>query len=391
VHDDPDHQDAPAGASPALSREAMLAAVTEQRERLLAAIMRLTGLARADAEDVLQDVTYSMLDRDVVLDDPAKWFPYLKTAAVNRVRNGMRSAAREDERIGPDVHWLTPGELPDPAEAVGRQMVLLDVLADLATLPEVEREVFWLRHYDDLKPAEIAARLGLRPRQVETRLRQAQRRMDALHARHRESHAYVLLAALLRRVPRGADGATSLVGGPVLNTIAVAAVTAFAMVVTQGAVRGQAPPRSAADITVNHAAATPPAGGLGRGPGPNGTRPVVGAGRATASDPARASHRTADPACVRVPNATSCVTLGADPAGVHAPAGLDDDLLTITVLGISRTVGDGIAPVCDNLPANRVAECTRQGSANRPVKSLPTPAAGGPSPWRSPYVTSSQP
>ena len=385
-HDD--HGDLP-GASPALSRRAMLAALTEQREKLLAAIIRLTGLGRADAEDVLQEITYHLLDKNIVLDDPTKWFPYLKTTALNRVRQDIRAATRGDERIDREAHWLTPAELPDPAELVGREMVLLDVLADLATLPELEREVFLLRHFDNVKPAEIAERLGLGPRQVETKLRQAKQRLDRLHALRRETDTYVFLATLTGRVRRAASDATSVATTPVLHTIAVAAVTAFALVVTQGAASGQASPSSTADAATTYRVASPPPGrDVPRGSGPNGARPVVGAGRAAVSDPTRPSHDLIAPACVKLHRATSCIDVTRE---LPEPVPVDVDVLTITVLGISRTIRDGVSPICEHLPTNPVAECTRQGSPDRLVKSPPTPAAGGPSPWRSPYISPSPP
>lgn len=377
----------PAAESPSVTRAALLATLTGQREQLVKAVMSALGLIRADAEDVVQDVTYQVLSRDydIDLDDPTKLFSYLKRAVINRAHDGRRAAVREGDRIDPGVPWLTAADLPDPAVAVGRQMLLLDVFADLATLPEVERDVYLARYYDDIKPAQIATLLDLKPRQVETKLRQATQRIANLYARRRDTEAYFLLAALLRRTRRVTDG-SGLAAAPAMHTVPVAAVTAFALVVTQGAT-GEAS-RPATTAAERHGVFAPTDDGMRRGSGPTAVRSVVGAERPTSLDPAHASGQSAT-ACVSAPFARQrCVTLNREVSDLPGSAALNEDVVTVTVLDQPYSARESLTPICEYVPGNPVVQCSGQGSSDRLVGTSSRPS-GRLSSWRFPTGTSS--
>lgn len=142
-------------------------------DRLVTAIMRVTGLPRADAEDAAQTALVNALERGVRLETADDWFRYLRAAGRNAAEDERRARARGTNVLA-NLAARAMASVTDVAEAVVLQEQLTALLADIDALPVEQREVLILRHVEGLKPRHIAARLGMKDRRVRYLLERAQ-------------------------------------------------------------------------------------------------------------------------------------------------------------------------------------------------------------------------
>ncbi|MHC1742316.1 MAG: RNA polymerase sigma factor [Syntrophobacteraceae bacterium] len=134
--------------------------------------------SRMDAEDLTQDVFLQAFRNLGGLKEPERFRPWLMSIAVNRIRDfhrkrriitffGLSSSHREDE---------DPPEETEPSEETGPLGRLLQgefwrqVRAFADHLSRWEREVFFLRFFDELGNREIASVLGKSESAVKTHL-----------------------------------------------------------------------------------------------------------------------------------------------------------------------------------------------------------------------------
>ena len=125
-------------------------------------LLRGTGL---DPEDVVQDVfvrAHAALtggdDRDLALK------PWLYRMTRNRVIDVLRRRDRSSESLDAESaaeHAAPPSA--EPAQAVGRREALRALLADLAELPEQQRDALLMRELEGLSHTSVAAELGVTP------------------------------------------------------------------------------------------------------------------------------------------------------------------------------------------------------------------------------------
>lgn len=128
--------------------------------RLVVQIVALTG-DLADAEDAVQEAFVRALAqgrRFVSLDNPEAW---LRTVALNRVRNGWRHLD-----VVRRMRAKVPG--PTPADQVGPEHVAM--VNALATLDQKHRTVVVLHYLADRSVAEIADELDVPEGTIKTRL-----------------------------------------------------------------------------------------------------------------------------------------------------------------------------------------------------------------------------
>ncbi|HEX3815109.1 MAG TPA: sigma-70 family RNA polymerase sigma factor [Mycobacteriales bacterium] len=157
--------------------EALTALVMRSGDRLLAVAYQLTH-DRADAQDVVQEAilrVYSSIRRRGLAPDDL--YPYLRRAVVNEYLRGRRR--RSSSEVITDRVPDNPG-VPDDDRLLDR----IAVWAALATLPERQRVVLVLRHYEQLTDREIAGVLGCREPTVRSL---ARRGLIALRGRQAES------------------------------------------------------------------------------------------------------------------------------------------------------------------------------------------------------------
>jgi RNA polymerase sigma-70 factor (ECF subfamily) len=126
---------------------------------------RLTG-SKADAEDIIQDCFLSLLRPDCRF-DPAR--SALRTYLFGAVRNqATKRLRRREQGTTPEG---TDHRTPE-TEALRGEMVEA-VVGAIAELPETQREVLLLAHYEQFSLAEIAEIMELEITAVKSRLQRA--------------------------------------------------------------------------------------------------------------------------------------------------------------------------------------------------------------------------
>ncbi len=131
-----------------------------------------------DAEEVVQDAFVALHRRWPALQDPASAPAYLRRAVVNGARSALRHRGVV-ERHAAFLRSETPATSPGADAVAAGAAERAAVLADLARLPQRQREVLVLRYYLDLSEHEIADALDISPGSVKTH---AHRGLAALRA-----------------------------------------------------------------------------------------------------------------------------------------------------------------------------------------------------------------
>lgn len=161
------------------SLTARVDAVYERHHRRVYALaLNFGGGDHAWAEDVTQDVFFTLLDKLDALPDRGDTWPWLRRVTINRCISLQR---RRRLRRSPWVRWVLRAE-PVELEVelhMDASAQLQRVWAAITRLPPKERAVFSLRHFDDVPQTEIARTLGYSEGYVSKLLQRA-------HARVRE-------------------------------------------------------------------------------------------------------------------------------------------------------------------------------------------------------------
>jgi len=164
------------------SRPAVAEPLTERGQAFLRladehldAAYRLARAILHDATDA-QDATHDAFERAwrswSTLRDPSRFEPWFDRILVNTCRDRLRSVHRRTTDISEAVA-ITSGD--QFGQAHDRDL-LANAIADLS--PD-HRVVVALRYYRDLPVEEIAARLGVPPGTVQSRLHYALKRLQA--------------------------------------------------------------------------------------------------------------------------------------------------------------------------------------------------------------------
>lgn len=139
----------------------------------------LTAVVRdfRERDDLLQEVAVAVLESFDRYDPARPFIPWAMGIARNRFGMWLRGRKRERVRFDSDaVEGLAVAFAEIPAAEYRR----LDRLADcVARLEGRARELCRLRYVDDLKPAAIAARLGMQANSVAKALERLRTRLRA--------------------------------------------------------------------------------------------------------------------------------------------------------------------------------------------------------------------
>jgi RNA polymerase sigma factor (sigma-70 family) len=169
--------------------------VNREQSRLRNFIRRRVADPR-DAEDVLQDVFYELVEANRLLMPIEHVTGWLFRVARNRItdlfrkkRPGALSAAGVAPRDDPEEEWRLEELLPAPddgPEALYERAILLDELESaIDELPEEQREVFVAHELEGRSFKELAAETGVN---VNTLL--SRKRYAILHLRDRLQDTY---------------------------------------------------------------------------------------------------------------------------------------------------------------------------------------------------------
>src|SRR5215472_18829281 len=139
-----------------------LSGVFERERRRLLAYIRRRIPAEFDAEDLLQDVFYELIEAYRLMRPVWHAGAWMMQVARNRItdlfRRGRREALEESERILED---LLPSPEAGPDALYARRVLLDEIEAALSELPPSQREVFIAHEIDGRSFAEISRETGV--------------------------------------------------------------------------------------------------------------------------------------------------------------------------------------------------------------------------------------
>ena len=155
--------------------------MAEQDQRLTETIGREQGRLRnfirnrvpdeADAEDILQDVFYELIEAYRLMkpiEQAGAWmFRVARTRIVDRFRRkkpeAFTAAKDSDEESGDSLTLedLLPSPDAGPEAAYARGILMEELDAAIDELPEDQREVFIAHEYDGMSFKEISAETGV--------------------------------------------------------------------------------------------------------------------------------------------------------------------------------------------------------------------------------------
>jgi len=155
--------------------------MAEQDERLTETIGREQGRLRnfirkrvsdeADAEDILQDVFYELIEAYRLMKPIEQAGAWMFRVARNRIVDRFRkkrpeafTAAKDpDEESGDSLTLedLLPSPDAGPEAAYARSILMEELDAAIEELPEDQREVFIAHEYDGISFKEISAETGV--------------------------------------------------------------------------------------------------------------------------------------------------------------------------------------------------------------------------------------
>src|SRR5688572_16337820 len=151
------------------------------------------GLLRdeAGAEDLVQETWLAALTRPPA---EGRLRPWLREVARNFARQHHRGKARRAAR---EAVARAPAEPEAPPAFAERLEAEQRLTRELAALEEPFRSTLMLRYYEELEPAEIAARLGLPGGTVRWRVMRAlqllRERLDRAHGGDRRAWSLALV------------------------------------------------------------------------------------------------------------------------------------------------------------------------------------------------------
>jgi len=194
-----------------------------QHAGFLRALARSLLLDEGQAEDVVQETYLAALHRSPPEAGARGWLAAVtRNLALKRLRTETRLRHREAASARTGAH-------PAAGDVVAKLELHRRLVDAVHRLDEPYRAAIVHRYFEELPPREIAARLGIGVRNVETRLRRALERLredlDAAHAGDRRAWSLPLLALL--PLPRPGPLATLagvIMGKTLIIFTAVAAV-----------------------------------------------------------------------------------------------------------------------------------------------------------------------
>ena len=168
--------------------------IAEEHARLRNFIRRRVP-NEADAEDLLQDVFYEVVEAYRLMEPVQRWGAWMFSVARNRIvdrfrRKRLESSASEPVAVSDEGEELRledvlPSREAGPAENYARGVLACELEEALAELPAAQREVFIAHELEGASFKAIAARTGVG---VNTLL--SRKRYAVLHLRRRLQGIY---------------------------------------------------------------------------------------------------------------------------------------------------------------------------------------------------------
>jgi len=146
-----------------LEQDQRLSSVFETERRRLLAFIRKRIPNEVDAEDLLQDVFYELVEAYRMMRPIAHTGAWMMQVAKNRITDLFRRGAKKvveegDKRVLED---LVPSPDAGPDALYARSIVIAEIEAALNELPPAQREVFLAHEIDGRSFADISRETGL--------------------------------------------------------------------------------------------------------------------------------------------------------------------------------------------------------------------------------------
>jgi RNA polymerase sigma factor (sigma-70 family) len=141
-----------------------LSSIFERERRRLLGFIRRRIPNEIDAEDLLQDVFFELIEAYRMMKPIAHSGAWMMQVAKNRItdifRRGQKEVVHdESERV---LEELLPSPDAGPDALYAREVLLREIETALGELPPSQREVFLAHEIDGRSFAEIAEQTGLR-------------------------------------------------------------------------------------------------------------------------------------------------------------------------------------------------------------------------------------
>jgi len=177
-----------------VQQDQQISEAVEREKPRLRNFIRKRVADRSDAEDILQEVFYELVEAYRMMKPVQQVTAWLFQVARNRITDFFRSKTREASseaavklEDGEELHWedLLPSTEAGPEAAYARSVLMEEMEAALDELPEEQREVFVAHEFLGYSFKELAAQTGV---SVNTLL--SRKRYAVVHLRERLQTIY---------------------------------------------------------------------------------------------------------------------------------------------------------------------------------------------------------
>jgi RNA polymerase sigma factor (sigma-70 family) len=162
--------DEPASIALMAERDRQISETIAEQRAQLRNFIRKRVANEADAEDLLQDVFYEVIEAYRLMQPVRQWGAWMFRVARNRIidlfrKKKLEGIESERERASDEGEKLLledvlPSPDEEPAGAYARSVLLEEIEDALEELPEEQREVFVAHEIEGYSFKEIAARTG---------------------------------------------------------------------------------------------------------------------------------------------------------------------------------------------------------------------------------------
>ena len=172
-----------------VQQDQQISEAVEREKPRLRNFIRKRVADRSDAEDILQEVFYELVEAYRMMKPVQQVTTWLFQVARNRITDFFRSKKREASseaavkiQDGEELRWedLLPSPDAGPEAAYARSVLMEEMEAALDELPEEQREVFVAHEFLGYSFKELAAQTGV---SVNTLL--SRKRYAVVHLRER--------------------------------------------------------------------------------------------------------------------------------------------------------------------------------------------------------------
>src|SRR5258706_10226639 len=153
-----------------VQQDQQISEAVEREKPRLRNFIRKRVADRSDAEDILQDVFYELVEAYRMMKPVEQVTAWLFRVARNRITDLFRRRVREGDRVDVESHEtdeaafpeeLLPSAAAGPEAAFARRVLLEELYEALEELPEEQREVFIAHEIEGYSFKEIAERTGV--------------------------------------------------------------------------------------------------------------------------------------------------------------------------------------------------------------------------------------